>query len=173
MEALIENLKYTIPALVVLATAYFLLGKFFRNEDNKRKYRLFQENRSQTTPLRLQAYERLVLFLERISPESLLVRNNNPGLNCQELQTTLLGDIRSEFEHNLAQQIYLTSDAWKVIKGAKESIVKLVNISASEVQPDKPSIELSKNILENYVKIESSPITAAIDFLKKEVRQLF
>lgn len=173
MEALIENLKYTLPAVIVLLTAYFLLARFFKNEDNKRRYELILENRSQINPLRLQAYERIVLFLERISPESLLVRNNNPKISNQDFQSILLSDIRSEFEHNLAQQIYLSSEAWVVTKGAKESLTKLINISAGNVNPEGPSLELSKAILENYVKTETSPIATAIEFLKKEVRQLF
>ncbi len=173
MESLLENLKYTIPAVIVLLTAYFLLTKFFKNEENKRRYKLVLKNKSQTIPLRLQAYERMVLLLERISPESLLVRNSNPKISNQDLQSVLLADIRSEFEHNLAQQIYLSNESWTVTKGAKESIVKLINLSSSQVKPDGPSLELSKAILENYVKIETSPISVAIEFLKKEVRQFF
>ncbi len=173
MEALLENLKYTIPAIVVLATAWLLLAKFFKNEEQKRRYELHLKNKSHINPLRLQAYERIVLLLERISPESLLVRNNASNLTNQDLQSILLTEIRSEFEHNLAQQIYISSHAWEITKTAKESIIKLINISSGSVKPDGPSIELSKVILENYVKTEMSPITAAIEFQKKEVRQLF
>jgi len=173
MEALLDNLKYTLPAVVVLLTAYFLLSRFFKHEERKRMFDLRLKNQTQINPLRLQAYERIVLFLERISPESLIIRNNKAGMKCQDLQSALLADIRSEFEHNLSQQIYFSSEAWNVTKGAKENIVKLINLSSAAIKQDDPSIELGKTILANYVKTENSPVDIAIDFIKKEVRQLF
>ena len=74
-------------------------------------------------PLRLQAYERMALFLERIEPNQLVLRIHNPGLSVPEEQNLLLTAIRSEFEHNLSQQIYISNEVWNQIYLAKEDTV--------------------------------------------------
>jgi len=100
------------------------------------------------------------------------MRVNQPGMNCQQLQTQLLSIIRAEFEHNLSQQIYMTSRAWEVIKNAKNNTIKLINTTAGELKPDAPALDLSKGILEKIMEMESSPSNAAIEFLKKEINQV-
>ena len=73
----------------------------------------------------MRAYERIVLFLERTQPNSILMRQNLTKMNCLQLQTTLLKQIREEFEHNVAQQLYVSREAWALVCNAKESLVKL------------------------------------------------
>ncbi len=114
-----EILKYTLPALIVFLTAVFMMRYYMNKEIRERKTDLVIRNQQTITPLRLQAYERMALFLERITPESLLMRVNQPGLTSQQLQSQLLTIIRAEFEHNLSQQIYITAQAWEVVKNAK------------------------------------------------------
>jgi hypothetical protein len=123
-------------------------------------------------PLRLQAYERLVLFLERISPSSLLVRTNKPNMNSLQLHSELLSDIRTEFEHNLSQQIYMSNPAWEQVKIAKEDIIKTINTASEKVGPNDTAINLSTEIFETMLRSEMLPTQKAVDFLKNEVRQL-
>ncbi len=169
---ILEILKYTLPALIVFLTSWLLVRSFINREIQSRKMEAVLQNQKTITPLRLQAYERITLFLERISPENLLMRVNQPGMNCQQLQTQLLSIIRAEFEHNLSQQIYMTSRAWEVIKNAKNNTIKLINTTAGELKPDAPALDLSKGILEKIMEMESSPSNAAIEFLKKEINQV-
>ncbi len=98
------------------------------------------------TPLRLQAYERAILFLERISPENLIMRVNKSGFTCQQLQSELMQTIRSEFEHNLSQQIYISHGAWEMLKIARGRTIQLINSLAEKIPKDSPSINLSKAI---------------------------
>ena len=116
MIELLEILKYVLPSLVVLAAAYYLLKLFLDNEQNKRLSDIKMAGYKIITPIRLQAYERLVLFIERISPESLVMRVHKPELSAMQMQTNLIQTIREEFEHNLSQQVYVSSQAWELVR---------------------------------------------------------
>jgi hypothetical protein len=169
----VEILKITLPALLVFLAGYLAIERLLREEANRRKVELTVNSKKITTPIRLQAYERIVLFLERISPESLLVRVNQPGLSVQKFQSALLASIRSEWEHNLSQQIYISPKAWGLVKNAKDNVVKLINTNSEKLEDKQPAILLSKSILDSLVELENHPTARAIDFLKKEVLQIF
>jgi len=172
MNQALEILKYVLPSLVVFATTFYLVRKYFGDEEKKRRQELYIINRNLTGPLRLQAYERLILFLERISPESLIMRVNKSGFTCQQLQSELINAIRSEFEHNLSQQLYVSPGAWEMLKIARGRTIQLINMTAESMQKDSPSFNLSKAILESIVDQEKAPATDAINFIKKEFSQL-
>jgi hypothetical protein len=173
MNTMLEILKYLLPSLVVFATTVYLVYKFFSNEDKQRKQQAFLNNQQMITPLRLQAYERAILFLERISPEHLIMRVSQPGTNCQQLQSELLQAIRSEYEHNLSQQIYMSHGAWEMLRIARGRTIQLINSMGEKVQKDASAIQLSKAILESIVDEEKTPASDAISFIKNEISQLF
>ena len=122
MEILADILKITIPGLLVLLTALLLLNRMIKNDQEKRKQELILQNSNTVTPLKLQAYERIVLFLERISLESMLLRTSKPGMSAMQLHSALLSTIRSEFEHNLSQQIYMSPKAKRFCKACKLTV---------------------------------------------------
>jgi len=64
---LIDILKITIPSVIVFLTAWILLKNMISNDQDKRRQELIMQNSRTVLPIRLQAYERIVLFLERIS----------------------------------------------------------------------------------------------------------
>jgi hypothetical protein len=169
----LEILKYTLPSLIVFLTAWLLIRKFLENDRKIKKMDLMFRNEQYILPIRMQAYERLVLFLERISPESLLMRVNHKGMNSQQLHSELLATIRAEFEHNLAQQIYISRDGWEIVKNARSGLINIINTAAKSIEPESPSIKLSQTILEAIIDNENSPTSIAIDFLKKEIKELF
>ncbi len=168
-----ETLHYTIPALVVFATTAILTWFYFRNDEKRRNQEIILNNQKQIVPIRLQAYERLALLLERISPENLLVRVNQQGMTTAMFQSELLRSIRSEFDHNLSQQVYISNKAWETVLAAKEHTVKLVNTSSLEVNPNAPAMELSKMILASMMSEDVKSPHAAIEFLKKEMHTFF
>jgi hypothetical protein len=173
MEDFLEILKYILPSGVVFATAYFLLKTFLDNENRKKMLELKMNNQTISIPVRLQAYERIILLLERISPGSLVLRVTQPGMTASQLQTELMQNIREEFEHNLAQQIYLSSTAWELARNAKEETIKLVNIAASKLNESATAVDLGSVIFELSARNDKLPVTAVIEYIKKEVRQLF
>lgn len=173
MDIFLEILKYTIPTVVSLVIVYFIIDRFLKNEDGRRNYEIRKSASNQVTPIKLAAYERLVLFLERTSPESLLIRVQRPGMSSLELQSALHSAVRQEYEHNFSQQLYVSSDASAMVKNAKESLIQLINLSASRVEPSEDAQQLSLLILETYYSVEEPPAKVAVDFLKSEVRSYF
>lgn len=173
METVLEILKYILPAIIVLIATVLVLSKILERDEARRKHELFMNNQKLITPIRLQSYERMVLFLERIAPDALIMRNMSNKLSAKQLHSQLLQSIRAEYEHNLSQQVYISSEAWKIIKGAKESVIKLINSIASELPDDAKSLNLSTKILETVVEENIAPTIAATEFLKNEIRTLY
>ena len=173
MEILLEILKYTIPALVVFLTVFIMLRTWSRNEDRKRKSEFNMHLADDILPVRLQAYERSILLLERISPDSLVMRLSRPDYTARQFQQEMLSQITSEFEHNIAQQTYISTEAWEKIKSAKNQIIHLINETASEVKPDAKGPTLGKMILERLAELNNPPSQVAVDYLKQEVKSLF
>ena len=172
MKEFLEILKYILPSLVVLLTTFVILKSFFDKEKAKRRFELQHNSQKIIIPIRLQAYERMILFLERISPESLVLRVQNPQMSVIQLQKKLLSTIRSEFAHNLSQQIYVSMESWEAVKTAKESIVKLINLASSKHQANKSASELSRIIIHLYAKIDNPPTANAIKILKQEIQEI-
>src|SRR4030043_48722 len=146
MELFMDILKITIPALLVLLTAWLLLRNMMKNDQDKRKQELILQNSRTVIPIKLQAYERIVLFLERISLESMLVRISSSGMGAAKLHSTLLTTIRSEFEHNLSQQIYMSPQAWEVVRNARSNMIKIINAEFEKTPAPATSMEFSTRL---------------------------
>lgn len=170
---LLEILKITIPSLVVFFTAYFTLKQLLKKESDIKKAEIVLQNKKIITPIRLQAYERIILFLERISPNSVIVRLQTPNMTVQQLHKEMLVLIRSEFEHNLSQQLYLSIDAWEMVRNAKEKTIKLVNLCLEDIDTNANALKLSQAIFEKLIEIDTSPTQEAINFIKKEISFLY
>ncbi|MBS0011155.1 MAG: hypothetical protein KFF49_07085 [Bacteroidales bacterium] len=172
MEIAKDILLVTIPALLVMLTAYLLIRKTIQNESERRRHEIILENSKTITPVRLQAYERLTLFLERISIESLIMRTNKKGMDAQKLHSAMLATIRSEYEHNLAQQVYVSPQAWEVIKSARSNTIKLINTIAEKIPSTATGSELARNLLEAVMEMDQEPARVALEFLKKEISRM-
>ncbi|MGX5819887.1 DUF7935 family protein [Chitinophaga lutea] len=123
-------------------------------------------------PLQLQAYERMVLFVERINPQSLISRVNQPGFTVLDMQIGMVSSIKSEFDHNVSQQIYVTPPAWEAVKTVKEQTISIINQVALKLPPDAPSIELNKQLLELFMAQPESPSDIAAEIINAEARKL-
>jgi hypothetical protein len=172
METFADILKITLPALIVFFTAWVLLRNMIRNDQDKRRQEQVLQNARTVTPIKLQAYERIVLFLERISMESLLVRVSTPDMSSAQLHTALLTTIRSEFEHNLSQQIYMSPQSWEVVKNARSNTIKTINNEAEKMPSTATGIDLSRQLLTRIMELDKEPTRVAIDFLKDEVARM-
>jgi len=172
MEIAYDILKIILPAVLVFLTAWLLFSRMIRNEQDRRRQEIVLQNSRTIVPIRLQAYERIILFLERISMESLLVRVNRQGMTAGQLHSSLLNAIRSEFEHNLSQQIYMSQQSWEVIKNARSNTIKIINTAAGVLPETASGVDLSRNLLENVMTLDKEPTQAAIEFVKSEVARL-
>lgn len=173
MEVVIDILKYALPAIFLLILAYMMLSNFIENEEKRRRYFLKKETQKNALPIRMQAYERLTLFLERIHPDRLLLRVSSKDMTVRAYQQVLTHHIRREFEHNLSQQIYVSEEAWQYVVNAKSSTVGIINSWAQDMDPEAPGVEFSKHILNKMMEQETHPIQNALRVLRNEVRDNF
>ncbi len=168
-----DILKIVLPALLVLLTAYLLIDKLLRSDEKRRNFELHKNNISIFTPIRLRAYERLILVLERTSPNTLILNIIKPEMSNQELHTQLLNNIRHEYAHNISQQIYVSDETWNFIRASQESLLRLVNTCASQCNPKEPASILAERIIQVYGASDQTPTESAINKLKSEVRNYF
>ncbi len=170
---ILEIIQYTLPVLIVSLVFYFLVRSFLKTEEHRRKSEIAVEHDRLIIPLRLQAYERVILLLERIAPDAMLVRIDYANMSCRELQRELLQMIRIEFDHNVTQQLYLSLDAWNKVRLAKDQTVQIINMATEGTQSGMPAQALSHNIMQRIMEEHKTPSVVAIEYLKTEVRELF
>jgi hypothetical protein len=172
-KGLLDFLVYLAPSLLVFLTAWMLIQRFL---DREMKLKLVEAKaalQKDILPLRLQAYERLTIYLERISPNVMLVNLHHPELTVRDFQQVLTDSIRTEFEHNFAQQIYVSGPIWTVVRNTKEEVTRLINTAAASLNPDEPAYLLSKRVFDMMLEQESFPTQNALSILKAEVAHLF
>ena len=169
---MIDILKIILPALLVLITAFFVLDRQQKAEMQRRQMDAKEKNSSITLPIRLRAYERLMLVLERTIPNYLIVNTLKSGMSSIELQTQLIAAIRQEFAHNVSQQIYVSNELWSAFRLAQESLIQLVNSCAARLQPEADATQLAQYIIQVYNSTDELPSEHAIALLKQEVRTL-
>jgi len=167
----IELLSYTLPAIITGLVALYFFKYHMNNEEKRRNFLLRKEKQNLTLPLQLQAYERLALFLERISPAKLLIRVKPTGNDPIKYQHKLVQNIEQEFEHNLAQQIYVTEACWNAVITSKNSMIQLIRTTAANTNVDSNDL-LREKIIQNTMNTDS-PTTTALAFLKNEVKKIF
>ncbi len=165
---IIEGLAFALPALVTGGVAYFMFSAFLERDDKEKQFQALVNKKRDSLPTKLQAYERLLLFCERLNPAKLLLRVNPIGDDVNSYTHLLIANIEQEYEHNLVQQIYVHENAWKAIIGSKLSIINKIRTLAETSENAK---ELRDNLLIDYSQIES-PTETAIAIIKQEVKKL-
>ncbi|MBC8047324.1 MAG: hypothetical protein H7Y00_11055 [Fimbriimonadaceae bacterium] len=174
MEPIWLIVSYIIPAIIVFLVMFYVIKVFLEKDYKLRLFEYRQANLRESLPVRMQAYERLTMFLERIALHNLLPRVRKSDMTAGEFRTILINNIRMEYEHNVSQQIYVSAESWAIIKTAKEEIISIVNRNAMNLPPDLPSIELHKKIIGELAETEQeTAIEKALLQLKKEVMLLF
>ncbi|WP_194850069.1 DUF7935 family protein [Nonlabens antarcticus] len=160
-----------IPALIVGITAYLLIKTFLDNEEKRRMFLAGKSLKPKTLPMRMAAYERLALFLERMKPNSLLVRTKTGDLTKSEYEIMLVATIEQEFEHNVAQQIYFSEECWNVIRAAKNTTIQKIR-QVGMSNKSHTADELRSQIINEFMD-GSAPSETALSYVRKEVRELF
>ncbi len=174
MELFLEILKFTIPALLVFFTAYFLLKMLLDERQRIDRMALRQDAQRITLPLRLQAYERLTLLCDRTSIPNTLLRIRMPGMTVGELTGALLLSISQEFEHNTSQQLFVSETLWRIISVAKDQTLSLITQAAEELD-SKADAELLVNKMFELIDTQGlpTPLQKAIIAVRTEAGQLF
>ena len=166
-----DILAYTLPSIVTGVVAYFLFDSHFKDQQNTRRWLLQKDKQTVSLPIRLQAYERMTLFMERISPSQLLVRITPLSEDANEYQNFVIAQIEQEFEHNMTQQIYISNECWSIIVKAKNATIQMIRLVAKNEKVTDANI-LREIIISDLLE-KPSPSSAALAFIKNEVGQLW
>lgn len=165
--------KILLPAGLVLYAMYLTMKSMLAREMVTSEKELKSENNKTVLPSRLQAFERMCLFLERLSPGHLVLRLNTSKMSAAELQHLMIAEIREEFNHNLSQQIYMSDETWNIIKETVEEIIAMINASAHQLDTKATSVDLAKVIFNEMEQRQEDPAEIALRVVKAEVRKLF
>lgn len=173
MAYLADLLKIVLPAGLVIYGMYLTIMSFLRKEREKMLLDLKTQNTRTILPIRLQAGERLCLLLERITPNNLVRRINNPEYSAREFYSQLLHEVREEFNHNLSQQVYFTDETWESVRRAVESVVTIINSAMQDMPEEARSLELAKRVFQLTLDQKNDAIQMALKSVKSEIRIFF
>lgn len=162
-----------IGGVVTVSAGYYLVRDDIRTYFKLKFSDRGEKNASPLLSLRLQAHERLIVFIERINPSNLFIRLHQPGISLTELQAILLNEIRSEYQHNITQQLYISSATWDVVRKLKDDTIAMVNNAVKNLPEDATGVDLSKKVLHHMAVIQSNPYDLTLDLIKKDIHQLF
>lgn len=169
-DNILQLFAYLLPAVVTGAVAFYFFRLHTKNEEGRRRFLLHKDSQKETLPIRLQAYERMALFLERIAINNLVVRVSPKGQDKSNYENLLIKQIENEFEHNLSQQIYMSDECWNIIKAAKSATIQIIR-SAGMSEADSAD-KLREDILNKSME-KQSPSSTALAFVKKEISELW
>jgi hypothetical protein len=173
IQKIVEVLLYFVPAIIVLFASYMLISKFLENQNKVRLLEIRASRQKDMVLLRLQAYERISLYLERIAPFNLIPKLLQNAMSARELHREIIQTVRSEFDHNVTQQIYVSPQAWNAIKNTKEDMLRLVNLSFAKCGEKGSGGDLSKIIFDTLIQEDNLVTQKALDFIKSEAREFF
>jgi len=171
VEKIFEVFLYAVPAIITGMVAYYFFKEHTKNEDGRRRFLLHKDMQMNALPIRLQAYERMALFLERITPSKLLIRVRPTNSNEESYESLLIANIEQEFEHNLSQQIYVSDDCWNIIVAAKNATIQLIR-KAGLLEKTGTANKLREVILTEMME-KHAPSDAALSYIKKEVSDMW
>lgn len=169
-----QQLIYILLGIAIIAFAIITIRDW--TGQKKVKEQNMQDSnasiRSIALPLQLQAYERLAMLLERINPENLVSRVVESNMDVQDVRSLMIHSIRSEYDHNVSQQIYVSTDAWEAVSNAKEQLISLINSIANKMDTESDGKSLAKQLLELSLKEDDLPAKTALVVVNAEAKKL-
>lgn len=172
MHLLVFTGILVVMATAIVAVVYFFLTKQGEKEVRYLQMELKKQRQEFFLPGRLEAYQRAILLMERIHPNNLVMRMHNPGLPAKALQAEFLKSIREEFNHNVAQQLFVSPKAWEMMRNSREDVVKLINLAGDQMSATSTGLDLSAKILEMLSQLQVLSTEVTVDYIKKEFQEL-
>ena len=170
---LVNSASLAVGGIVIMVVAYYMIRNDIMNFLSSRKNVNVQEGKSDLLQLRLQAHERMIIFIDRINPSNLLLRLHQQGIEVGALQPMAVNEIKTEFQHNITQQLYLEATTWDVVRQLKDDTIAMINNSVKNLSTDAPGIELSKLVLNRLSEVEQNPYELTIGLIKRDIHRLF
>ena len=173
VEQILEILKIILPAIIVLISSYLIIKNFLVKEIEKKQLAIFQQNSDTSLKLRLQAYERLTIFIERLKTENLIGRFYSQHATAQDLQLAMTQSIRAELEHNVSQQLYVSHELWMTIRAVAEQEITMINRVGASLELGAPSSAFVKKLSDFVIEGETTkPSEIALETLNREAKQI-
>jgi hypothetical protein len=170
---LLDILKYFIAGIGVVSATYYILKPHLDRSDNIQLLEFKRTFNAQTLPLRLQAYERIVLFIERINPSNMLIRLGASSFSASELHSMVVNEIRDEYQHNVTQQIYVSAQAWGVMRRVKDDTMSIMTNAIKGLPDGATGLDLSRTVLMHLSKLDDNPYDIALAMVRRDLEDLF
>jgi len=175
------NVQYFLTLVAVLAAggmitvifAWLLTSTDIQQYFSLKSAESRKEQQQHLLPLRLQAHERMIVFVERLNPSNLFIRLHQQGMTARELQSLVLNEIRSEYQHNVTQQLYVSTSAWNVVRKLKEDTIAMLNNAVAGLPAEATGVELSRKVLEHMASVNDNPYDLTLELIQKDIHQLF
>lgn len=164
----LELLILIVPSLLIFLTVYFLFRKFFDAQLKLKMIEGKQAKKGETIHLKIQAYERLLLFCERIQIPTLLLRAVKSETSASAAASTMVLMIQQEYEHNVTQQLYVSDQLWEIIQLAKNQMIEIVSQVSAAMPKEASASELRDSLMDYYNREERTPIETAKIAIKRE-----
>lgn len=168
-DVIVDLLKFIIPSIIVFSATYIMMRQFLEEDYKKKLLEIREKNLGVITPIKLQAYERLTILLERIAPENLVMMLSQPRQSATELRVLIINQVTEEFNHNISQQIYVSTQGWELIKIIREQVLIIVDNSYKSLPEGAKGTDLGKAIISELMLQKNHPTRGGIEFLKKEI----
>lgn len=172
LSTVLEIIKVTVPALIVFFTVYYLFKQYLDQQLQVKSLEFKHKQQSTTVPIRLQAYERLSLFLERIAIPGMMLRVQQEDMTARQMGLSLMIAVQKEYEHNITQQVYVSSQLWKIISLAKDDVLRTIQEVSDKVDPSTSSQAYGKAMIAHLATKEFVPIETGLEAIKKEAALL-
>ncbi len=173
-----QAIPYILLACVLFGGFWLILHTQFRNEEKKRQWELKRESQKAISPIRLRAYERLALLLERTKPEHMIVELQKQYPEAMatwsvgQVQQYMLQTLRAEFDHNQSQQVYVSDEVWDMIINARDQMGAFIISIAAQIPPDATVQQYITALLTAYSSNGTTPTEKALEELKNEAKEL-
>lgn len=161
-------LALTLSSAIVLLAVWLMFSLYFRHQTQMFMLERRSGKETTTLPLRLQAYERLILLFSRIDIPDLVLRLKVPDSTVGTLKAALLVAIQQEFEHNLTQQLYVSDGLWRVLQQARMQTMDLVIAAGQGLPEDAAGEAYARQLIELATSQETLPSQVAIRAIKTE-----
>ena len=172
-QYLLDIVKFTLAGIGIIYVAFYLLKPYLDRAEKVQLLELKKTVSNQTLPLRMQAYERIVLFIERANPANMLIRLHGEANTAAELHARVVSELRNEYQHNVSQQIYVSARTWTLVKRVKDDTLSVINNAIKALPPTATALDLSKTVLAHLSHLEDNPYDIATNMIREDIEQLF
>ncbi|PJJ84133.1 DUF7935 family protein [Mucilaginibacter auburnensis] len=166
---LLDILKYTVAGIGVVWVAVYLIKPYFDKQEQLQLLEFKKSISNQTLPLKLQAYERMVLFIERINPANMLIRLKAGDYTAAELHALVVSEVRNEYQHNITQQIYVSARTWGIVRQLKNDTIAIISNAAKALPENASGMELGKVVLAHLSQLEADPYDTGLNIIRNDL----